>query len=99
MQFLHEFELDVLAGRILMFPALNGPALKAQTHCSPLDGGNLNRLFGDNAGKAPTASLARFMEQSILPQCDAVVDIHSGGKTSCYAPLNARVPHIAPIVR
>lgn len=38
-----------LAGRLILAPALNMPAIEAVSRTSPLDGGNLNRSFPGEA--------------------------------------------------
>ncbi|NRA88773.1 MAG: succinylglutamate desuccinylase/aspartoacylase family protein [Rhizobiales bacterium] len=84
----HWLDLNALRGRIILLPSLNTPAMRVNKRCSPLDGGNLNRTFpGDPDGTA-TAMIAHWFETIILPQSDAVVDFHAGGKTSIYSPLS-----------
>ncbi len=87
MQLLHSFNLDHLHGRIIIFPALNPSAVVAHARCSPLDDGNLNRAFPGNKKGEPTGMIAQFMEEVVLPQCDAAIDFHSGGKACVFAPL------------
>ena len=87
LRLLHAFDPVHLQGRIIMFPALNAPAVAARSRCSPLDGGNLNRAFpGDKRG-GPTGMIAQFVEEVVLPECDAAIDIHSGGIAGVFAPL------------
>jgi predicted deacylase len=74
-----------ISGQILLLPAFNASAVAASSRVSPLDGANLNRAFpGDGLG-GPTAMLAHFVDQ-LLPRCDAVIDLHSGGKASFFQP-------------
>ncbi|MFK7765367.1 MAG: succinylglutamate desuccinylase/aspartoacylase family protein [Roseobacter sp.] len=75
-----------LAGQVILFPALNTPAVLASSRTSPLDGGNLNRAFPGDENGGPTAMIAHFIEAEILPICDAAIDLHSGGKASFFAP-------------
>jgi predicted deacylase len=75
-----------LAGQLIMMPALNAPAVAASSRVSPLDGGNLNRAFPGDADGGPTPMLAHFVETVLLPRCDAVIDLHSGGKASFFQP-------------
>lgn len=84
-------------GQVIMMPALNAPAVAASSRVSPLDGGNLNRAFTGGAAAGPTAMLAEFTEQVLLPRCDAVIDLHSGGKASVFAPcvLTSETPDTA----
>lgn len=86
-QLLHSFNPDQLRGRLIIFPALNAPAAMAGTRCSPLDDGNLNRAFPGDRNGGPTSMIAQFMEDVVLPECDAAIDFHSGGKASVFAPL------------
>ena len=87
MRLLHTFDPAQLQGRLLIFPALNAPAVTAGTRCSPLDDGNLNRAFTGNRSGGPTAMIARFIEDVVLPECDAAIDFHSGGNAYVFAPL------------
>src|SRR4051794_26371175 len=75
-------ELDparLAAGRLIVIPVLNVPAFRAASRDSPLDGGNMNRVFpGDVAGTI-TQRIARFVTDEVLPRADVVIDLHSGG--------------------
>lgn len=75
-----------LRGQVILIPALNAPALAASARVSPLDGGNLNRAFPGDPDGGPTAMIADFVERTLLPLCDAAIDLHSGGKASFFAP-------------
>ncbi len=94
MKTVHGLDPSKLRGRVIALPALNAPALAASSRCSPIDGGNLNRAFPGDRDGGPTAMIAQMVEQVLLPRCDAVIDIHSGGKASVFAPcaLINRVP-------
>ena len=87
MQVLHSFNPSRLQGRLIIFPALNAPAVTAGSRCSPLDDGNLNRAFPGNRTGGPTDMIARFIEDVVLPECDAAIDFHSGGNAYVFAPL------------
>ena len=87
MQLLHSFNPDHLQGRMIVFPALNAPALAARARCSPLDDGNLNRAFPGVRNGGPTSMIAQFIEDVVLPECDAAIDFHSGGNAYVFAPL------------
>ena len=84
---LHSFDPVHLRGRIIMFPALNAPAVSARSRCSPLDDGNLNRAFPGDGSSGPTRMIAQFIEDVVLPECDAAIDFHSGGNACVFAPL------------
>lgn len=84
----HELGPANLKGRILFLPALNYPAFEASARCSPLDNGNMNRAFKADRQDIPTEAVAGWVEDSILPQSDAVVDFHAGGKASIFVPVS-----------
>ena len=75
-----------LRGRLILLPALNLPAVRAARRCSPVDGVNMNRAFPGDPDGGPTAQLAHYVEQKLLPLCQAAVDLHSGGTASEYLP-------------
>jgi hypothetical protein len=84
-------ELDParIQGRLIVLPAQNLPAAMAHSRCSPIDNGNLNRSFPgepDAPDNRPTAAIAYYIEEVLLPLCDALLDLHSGGKTLDYVP-------------
>jgi predicted deacylase len=86
-QWLSETELAGLNGRIIVLPSLNFPAVAAGERLSPIDGGNLNRLFPGTAHGSPTEMLAHFIVQVLFPISDVVIDLHSGGRSLSYYPL------------
>lgn len=75
---------ETLRGQVVLIPALNAPAIAASSRVSPLDGANLNRSFPGDPGGGPTAMLAHFVETVLMPRCNAVIDLHSGGKASIF---------------
>ena len=75
-----------ITGQLILIPGLNSPAFQASSRVSPLDGENLNRAFPGDPNGGPTAMLAHFIETEIMPRCDAVFDLHSGGKASFFQP-------------
>lgn len=86
---IREFDPATLQGRLIILPASNLPAAMNHSRCSPIDGGNLNRSFPGNAAAPdhqPTTLIAHYIESVLLPKCDAMLDIHSGGKTLDYIP-------------
>jgi predicted deacylase len=84
----HELDPRALTGRVICLPALNTPAFEAAARCSPLDDGNMNRAFKTARADLPTEAIAGWVEDVILPQSDAVVDFHAGGKASVFAPVS-----------
>jgi hypothetical protein len=75
-----------IAGRLLILPMANAPAAAAGTRNSPVDGLNLNRCFPGDRDGSPTSMIAHYIESVLLPQCDVVIDVHSGGQSLRYVP-------------
>jgi predicted deacylase len=86
MRLLQSLEVENINGRIIIIPMLNAPAAFASSRVSPLDHLNLNRAFPGDADGSPTQMIAHYVESVLLPQCDAAIDLHSGGKASIFAP-------------
>ncbi len=81
-----ELQPDEVGGQVIILPAANRPAVEAGLRTSPLDGGNLNRAFPGKPDGTPTELLAHAIEHLLLPRCDAVLDLHSGGSSLLYEP-------------
>src|SRR5205814_252246 len=64
----------------------NFPAAMAASRTSPLDQVNLNRSFPGDPTRGPAAQIAYYIEHELLPRCDFVLDIHSGGSSLTYLP-------------
>ncbi|MEM6738868.1 MAG: succinylglutamate desuccinylase/aspartoacylase family protein [Pseudomonadota bacterium] len=75
-----------LRGQVIFIPALNAPAFAASARVSPLDSANLNRAFPGDRNGGPTAMIADYIERVLMPRCNAVIDLHSGGKMSFFTP-------------
>lgn len=73
-------------GRVLILPGLNLPALQAGTRLSPIDGKDLNRVFPGNPQGTISQIIAHYLNEKILPFCDAVIDLHSGGYSLNFVP-------------
>ncbi|WP_323777962.1 succinylglutamate desuccinylase/aspartoacylase domain-containing protein [Leisingera sp.] len=73
-----------VAGRLILVPALNMPAVQSISRVSPLDGGNLNRSFPGAAYAGPTQEIAGFVATQLMPEADIAIDLHSGGGNSNY---------------
>ncbi len=86
MKLLRAIEPDQVKGRIVFLTAANFPAAIAGMRTSPIDDGNLNRSFPGDADGTITQQIAHWIEQVMLPQCDFVVDLHSGGSSLMYVP-------------
>lgn len=66
-------------GRVVILPAMNLPAVLAGTRVSPIDGLDMNRAFPGAHNGTVTRVIAHYVTHAILPLCDAVIDLHSGG--------------------
>ncbi|MBI1774375.1 MAG: succinylglutamate desuccinylase/aspartoacylase family protein [Proteobacteria bacterium] len=86
MRLARELTPDQVRGRIVIMPAANLPAVEAANRVSPLDGGNLNRLFPGEPEGGPTTMIAHYIEHVLLAISDYVIDLHSGGSSLEYLP-------------
>ena len=77
-------------GRIIVLTMANFPAAQAGLRTSPIDQGNLNRSFPGAAQGSPTAMVAHFIEEVLMPIADYAVDLHSGGSSLYYLPTLLR---------
>ncbi len=78
---------EALQGRVILLPAMNLPAVLAGTRVSPIDQVNMNRAFPGDPRGTPTLMIADYVRRRLLPLADAVLDLHSGGKTLCFVPF------------
>jgi len=80
---------EAVQGRIIIVPIMNYPAFQAGKRTSPIDGGNLNRLFPGRPDGTVTEKIADYFQRTLLPMSDYVLDIHSGGRTLDFVPFAA----------
>ena len=80
---------EQIAGTVIIIPFLNYPAFLAGTRVSPLDQVNMNRAFPGAPDGSPTQKIADYVQRSLLPMADLVLDFHSGGKTLDFLPFAA----------
>lgn len=85
----HTLKAEDIKGRVIIVPAFNYPAFRAAKRTSPIDGGNMNRLFPGKPDGTTTEKVADYFERTLIPQADVVLDIHSGGKTLNFVPFAA----------
>ena len=78
-----------VTGRVIIVPAMNYPAFRAAKRTSPIDGGNMNRVFPGRPDGGVTEKIADYFQRVLLPMADLVVDIHAGGKTLEFVPFAA----------
>ena len=83
---IQEVEPDDIRGWLIIVPALNLPAVLAATRVSPLDDGNLNRVFPGDPEGGPTWKIADYVEQHLLSRVEVVADFHGGGASLEYRP-------------
>ncbi len=76
-------------GRVIMVPMMNYPAFRAALRTSPIDGGNMNRVFPGRPDGTVTEKIADYFQRTLLPMADIVLDIHAGGKTLDFVPFAA----------
>ena len=80
---------DAITGRVIIVPAFNYPAFRAGTRTSPIDKGNLNRIFPGKPDGTVTQKIADYFNTVLVPHADIVLDFHSGGKTLDFLPFAA----------
>lgn len=80
---------EEVQGRVIIMPALNPPAVQQGVRCSPIDGVNMNRSYPGSRTGTVTQMICHYLSTYVVTQVDAVVDIHSGGRTLNFLPLAA----------
>lgn len=101
MELAHTLQPEGLRGRAIIIPGLNLPALRAGTRLSPIDGRNLNRSFPGQYNDTVTGLIAHYVSSVLFPLADAVMDLHSGGRSMDFVPCAHlhRVPDDAQFAR
>jgi predicted deacylase len=74
-----ELQPEKMSGTFVASPAANQPAFWNGTRTSPLDDGNLARVFPGRANGSPTEVIAYWIYQKLLPLADLYLDLHSAG--------------------
>ena len=77
---------EEVAGRVIVLPGLNLPALLAGKRLSPIDGKNMNRVFPGERDGTITPMIADYVHRELVARADAVLDIHSGGYSMKFVP-------------
>lgn len=80
-----EIRPDDVRGRLLIMPCLSPDASREFTRLWP-SGANLNRSFPGSPDGPPDEQLADYLTRAVFPMCDAVCDIHSGGRSMLCLP-------------
>ncbi|RED43391.1 N-alpha-acetyl-L-2,4-diaminobutyrate deacetylase [Aestuariispira insulae] len=86
---INEVDPSDVTGTVIVVPAMNYPAFRKGTRTSPIDHGNLNRVFPGRPDGTVTEKIADYFQRYLLPLADWVLDIHSGGKTLEFVPFAA----------
>ena len=82
-----------IRGRLIVVPGLNFPAFRQGTRTSPIDKGNLNRMFPGKSGGSVTEMIAHYIDTELFPLADVIIDLHAGGASFQHAPaLLAALP-------
>lgn len=84
-----ELQPDQIQGRVIILPAMNLPAVQAGERLSPIDHLDMNRSFPGKPNGTVTQIIAHYVHEAILPLCDAVIDLHSGGFSLDLMPYNS----------
>lgn len=79
LKLVRELKPEQINGRVIIIPALNLPAVKVGQRMSPIDGKDMNRVFPGKSHGTVTEIVAHYVNDIILPLCDVVIDLHSGG--------------------
>jgi N-alpha-acetyl-L-2,4-diaminobutyrate deacetylase len=80
---------EEMRGRVIVVPFMNFPAFRGARRVSPIDGGNLNRLFPGRPDGTVTEKIADLFQRTLVPLADIVLDFHSGGRTLDFVPFAA----------
>jgi len=99
MKLLRSLDPSDVQGRLIILPGVNAPAVAAGTRVSPIDGGNMNRLFPGDPNGTPTQMIAHYIVSELLPRVRYCFDFHSGGHSMEYLPAAHLVPPEAPDMR
>jgi len=83
----NKIKAEDLSGRVIIVPGMNYPAFQSGKRTSPIDGGNMNRVFPGNPEGTFTEKIADYFNRVLLPLADYVLDFHSGGKTLDFLPF------------
>lgn len=75
----HRLDPAEMSGDFLSVPVSNPPAFWNGTRTSPLDDGNLARVFPGSLDAGPTSAIAYNMGPSIIAHADLYIDLHSAG--------------------
>ena len=92
----NDLAVEDIIGRLILLPMVNAPAAAAGRRMSPVDDGNMNRLYPGDPKGSPSEMIAHFHEEVLLPRADYAVDLHSGGESLKYPATLLRGPGHTP---
>lgn len=87
MKIIQEMAAWKINGRIIVIPGLNFPAFQQGTRTSPIDNGNLNRMFPGKRNGSLTEMIAHYVDTELFPLADIILDMHAGGASFNHAPV------------
>jgi predicted deacylase len=73
--------LGLKSGSVDVIPIVHEAAYRNDTRTSPLDGGNLARVFPGSPTGTPTEQIAHALTTQVLPGADLLIDLHTSGQT------------------
>ena len=82
-------DVEQIRGSVFIIPMMNYPAFLAASRVSPIDQLNMNRIFPGSEAGSVTLLIADYITRELLPRCEYVLDIHSGGNTLEFLPFAA----------
>ena len=78
---------DEVNGRLIVVPCLSPEASRAGTRLWP-SGANFNRSFPGSPDGDIHEQLADFLTRGLFPECDYVLDLHSGGRSMVWSQMS-----------
>jgi len=79
-----DLSAEEVHGQLIVLTMANYHAAQSGRRTSPVDDGNLNRSFPGDPHGTPTQMIADYIENTLLPGCDYLIDLHSGGASLFY---------------
>lgn len=74
-----DVEPGAVSGRLIIIPSVNFPGSQKGMRTSSVDDANLNRTFPGRSDGTASERIAHFMATELFPQCDLLIDLHTGG--------------------
>jgi hypothetical protein len=81
-----ELDPQTLRGAVIGLPCVNPPAFQAASRGSGVDHLNLNRIFPGDRDGSLSMRWAATVVREVIPNIDALVDLHTGGGFGVIAP-------------